>query len=687
MAGSGRFGRRGFIAAGGIFAVARDGASQTPTLTPTPLVQTSSTPVPAAATSSVELIPRRTLFAAPEYSRVTISPDGKLIAFLGPVDGVQNVWLTSLSDPAAARPLTRIADRDVLDQLWWPHDSRHIVFFRERGGDENWQANSIDIQTGQIRALTPGPGVKSYVQQTSSRFPGELLIAHNQRDKRQFDIYRVNVATGRSTLLFRNESFAWVFTDTQFRVRWGGRYRDDGGWDAITIGGQGAGSVFRSIAPEDARTTQMIEIADSGRELYWLDSQGRDCAAMVAQDLTTGRFRVMAENLSADFGPPVLDAVSRRPLAAPSVYTRRRWRGLDSATVNDIDRLEVAVEGDLTSISMSNDRHIFVAYAEAAGRSGRYLYYDRRSNRGRPLFPARPALDRAPLVPMRPMVVTTRDGVRLVSYLSRPADAVQGVPGPLVLLVHGGPWARDMPDFSATHQWLANRGYNVLSVNFRGSTGFGKSFVNAGDREWAGKMHDDLIDAVDWAIAERIAEPARVGIYGEGYGGYAALVGATFTPTRFACAVDLFGAANLVTLAKASLPSQRSRAPLLKARLGDHTTEEGRQFLLSRSPVGRIERIERPLLIGQGANDEQVTAAETEQIVTEMQRRRIPVTHVLYGDEGQGFRRAANRRSFAVVVEAFLAQHLGGRFEPTGSDFQGSSIEFRAGRDLIRGLG
>lgn len=679
MAGSGRYGRRGFLAAGGVLAFAHGGASQTPT----PLVQTSSSPVAAAAASSVELIPRRTLFAAPEYSRVTISPDGKLIAFLGPVDGVQNVWLVPLSDPTAAKPLTRIADRDVLDQLWWPHDNRHIVFFRERGGDENWQANSIDTQTGQIRALTPGPGVRSYVQQVSSRFPGELLIAHNQRDKRQFDIYRVNVATGRSTLHFRNDSFAWVFTDTQFRVRWGGRHRDDGGWDAITIGGQGAGQVFRSIAPEDARTTQMIEIADSGRELYWLDSQGRDCAAVVAQDLTTGRFRVMAENLSADFGPPVLDAVSRRPLAAPSVYTRRRWRGLDSATVNDIDRLEVAVEGDLTSISMSNDRHIFVAYAEAAGRSGRYLYYDRRSNRGRPLFAARPALDRAPLVPMRPMVIPARDGLKLVSYLSRPADAAQGVPGPTVLLVHGGPGVRDMPDFSATHQWLANRGYNVLSVNFRGSTGFGKSFVNAGDREWAGKMHDDLIDAVDWAIAERIAEPTRVGIYG----GYAALVGATFTPTRFACAVDLFGIANLVTFAKAPPPYAGGWARMLKTRMGDHATEEGRQFLLSRSPISRIQQIERPLLIGQGANDVRVTTAESEQIVAEMQRRKIPVTHVLYGDEGHGFRRAANRRSFSVVVEAFLAQHLGGRFEAVGSDLEGSSIEFRAGRDLIRGLG
>lgn len=685
MAGSGRYGRRGFLAAGGVLAFVPGASSQSQNA-PTPIVQTSSTPVPTTS-AAPDLIPRRALFAPPERAKVTISPDGKLMAFLGPIDGVQNVWVAPIADPTAAKPLTRIADRDVLNQVWWPHDSRHIVFFRERGGDENWQAHSVDIETGQIRALTPGPGVRSYVQQVSARFPGEMLIAHNQRDKRQFDIYRVSAATGRSTLLFRNDSFAWVFTDPQFRVRWGGRYRDDGGWDVITIGGQGAGSVFRSIAPEDARTTEMIEIADNGRELFWLDSQGRDCAAVVAQDLATGRFRVMAENVSADFGRPVLDPVSCRPIAAPSVYTRLRWRGLDSAAVTDIDRLEAAVEGDLTSISLSADRQSFVAYAEAVGRSGRYFHYDRRSNRGRPLFAARPALERAPLVPMRPVVIAARDGLKLVCYLSRSHDATAGVPGPLVLLVHGGPWARDMPDFNTTHQWLANRGYSVLSVNFRGSTGFGKSFVNAGDREWAGKMHDDLIDAVDWAVAERIADPARVGIYGASYGGYAALVGVTFTPTKFACAVDLFGISSLVTFAKAIPPYWGSWAPMLKTRMGDHTTEQGRQFLLSRSPISRVERIERPLLIGQGANDVRVTAAESEQIVAEMQRRKIPVTYVFYGDEGHGFRRAANRRSFTAVVETFLAQHLGGRSEPVGSDFEGSSIEFRAGRELIRGLG
>ena len=257
----------------------------------------------------------------------------------------------------------------------------------------------------------------------------------------------------------------------------------------------------------------------------------------------------------------------------------------------------------------------------------------------------------------------------------------------MVLSVHGGPWFRDYPDFNTTHQWLANRGYSVLSVNFRGSLGFGKAFVNAADREWAGKMHDDLIDAVDWAIAQRIADPARVGIYGASYGGYSALVGATFTPEKFACAVDLFGISNLVSFANAVPPYWRTWAPVLKTRMGDHTTEEGRKFLASRSPLSHVDRIVRPMLIGQGGNDVRVTVAESDQIVAEMQRRNIPVTYVFYNDEGHGFRRPENRRSFTAVVEAFLAQHLGGSCEPVGEDFAGSSIEFRAGRNLIPSLG
>jgi dipeptidyl aminopeptidase/acylaminoacyl peptidase len=287
---------------------------------------------------------------------------------------------------------------------------------------------------------------------------------------------------------------------------------------------------------------------------------------------------------------------------------------------------------------------------------------------------------------MKPVVVKSRDGLDLVCYLTRPMGE-GSAPGPMVLLVHGGPWFRDFPDFNTTHQWLANRGYSVLSVNFRGSTGFGKAFINAGDREWGGKMHLDLIDAVDWAVRERIADPAKVAIYGASYGGYSALVGATFTPDRFACAIDLFGISNLVSFSADIPPYWRSWASVWKVRMGDASTEEGRRFLESRSPLTFVDRIVRPLLIGQGGNDVRVTQKESEQIVAAMQQRNIPVTYVFYKDEGHGFYRAQNRLSWTAVVEAFLAQHLGGTHEPVGRDFEGASIEFRAGRELIKSLG
>jgi dipeptidyl aminopeptidase/acylaminoacyl peptidase len=643
--------------------------------------------VGTASAQSVPLIPRRLLFASPDRSRVTISPDGRNLAYLGPVDGVLNVWLAPVANPTAARPLTHITDRDVLPQLWWPHDNRHVVFFREQGGDENWQTHRADIETGDIRALTPGPGVKSYVQQVSPRFPGEMLIAHNQRDKRYFDIFRVNVANGESTLVHRNEGFAWTFTDPQFRARWAIRYRPDGGWDVMTIGGENAGTLFRRIEADDAFTSELIEIGTDDRELWWLDSQGRDCAAMVAQDIKSGALRVVAEERLADIGRPILDPMTRTPLAAPVIHTGRRWLAIDPTAAGDLDRLVKSGEGELTAFGVSDDRAHWVGYAEPAAKPGRYFHYERASGRITLLFSSRPALEEAPLVPMQPVVVTARDGLKLVCYLTRPRGAVAGQPGPMVLLVHGGPWFRDYPDFNTSHQWLANRGYSVLSVNFRGSTGFGKAFVNAADREWAGKMHDDLIDAVDWAIAERVADPAKVAIYGASYGGYSALVGATFTPEKFACAIDLFGISNLITFYKAIPPYWSSWASVWKTRMGDAATEEGRKFLASRSPLTFVDRIVRPLLIGQGANDVRVTPEESDQIVAAMQKRNIPVTYVYYKDEGHGFRRPENRRSFTAVVEAFLAQHLGGRFEPVGEDFAGSSIEFRAGRNLIPSLG
>ena len=260
-------------------------------------------------------------------------------------------------------------------------------------------------------------------------------------------------------------------------------------------------------------------------------------------------------------------------------------------------------------------------------------------------------------------------------------------PVPLVLVVHGGPWARDQYGYSSLHQWLANRGYAALSVNYRGSTGFGKQFVNAAVGEWAGAMHDDLIDAVDWAIQRGVTARDRVAIMGGSYGGYATLVGLTFTPERFACGVDIVGPSNLATLIESFPPYWR---PILEGtfirHVGDPAVPEQRAAMMARSPITRVEHIRVPLLIGQGANDPRVVKAESDQIVAAMRERGLPVTYLLYPDEGHGFNRPENNMSFFAVTEAFLSRCLGGRFEPIGDDFAGSSIQVLEGAAHVPGL-
>ena len=332
-----------------------------------------------------------------------------------------------------------------------------------------------------------------------------------------------------------------------------------------------------------------------------------------------------------------------------------------------------------------------LVYDRADGPQAFYRY-DRQSGRLEYLFCDRPQLDKAVLAPMETAVVRLRDQLDIVAYYSLPVGSITDgadrppEPLPAVLYVHGGPWSRDSWGYDPVHQLMTNRGYATISVNYRGSMGFGKAFVNAANGEWAGRMHDDLIDVVDWAVEQGIADPERIAIMGGSYGGYATLVGLTFTPDVFACGVDLVGPSNLNTLLDSVPPYWKPMLGMLRTRVGDNSTPEGRRFLAERSPLSRADRIVRPLLIGQGANDPRVKQAESDQIVAVMTERGIPVTYLLYPDEGHGFARPENNLSFMAVAEAFLARCLGGRHEPIGDDFEGSSIQVKAGAEQVPGL-
>ncbi len=396
----------------------------------------------------------------------------------------------------------------------------------------------------------------------------------------------------------------------------------------------------------------------------------------------------MAADDRADISDVMAHPTTKVIEAAAATYDRVRWTFLDSKIKEDFDAIGKLGDGEVKVGSRSLDDKTWVVGLAVDNGPSRYYLYDRPTKKAKFLFTNKKDLEGLPLVPMKPVIIPARDGLNLVSYLSLPAGVseIPAKPIPMVLYVHGGPWARDEWGLNQVHQWLANRGYAVLSVNFRGSQGFGKKFLNAGNREWGAKMHNDLLDAVKWAIDQKIADRDRVAIMGGSYGGYATLAGLTMTPDVFHCGVDIVGPSNLVTLLKSVPAYWLPQIRVFKDRVGDHTTEEGRKFLESRSPLTYVDNIKKPLLIGQGKNDPRVKQAESDQIVSAMKGKKIPVTYVLYPDEGHGFQRPENRLSFFAIAEAFLAKHLGGRFEPIGNDFQGSSVTVPEGVDQIPGI-
>ena len=638
----------------------------------------------------VPLIPRDVLFGNPDRAGPQISPDGTRLAFLAPVDGVLNVWVGPLEDPAAAKPVTHDTDRGIRG-YFWAYTNQHIIYVQDKDGDENWRVYSVDLGTNQTKDLTPLEGVAARIQEVSHKFPDEILVALNDRDPQLHDIHRVNVRTGERSLMLENEGFAGFITDDDMRVRFAERMTPDGGRQILRRTGDDW-EPFATIGRDDSLTTSLIDFDKSGTTLYMLDSRGRNTTALTSVNLETGETKVVAENDQADVNRILRHPTEKTIQAVGCAYLRQRWQFLDLRVAGDFDVLRSVADGEVNIVSRTLDNRHWIAAVTMDDGPVRYYHYDRTARKPRFLFTNRQALQGLTLAKMHPVVIKSRDGLNLVSYLTLPVgsnpkgDLRPSSPVPMVLLVHGGPWGRDSWGYHPYHQWLANRGYALLSVNFRASTGFGKDFINAGDHQLAGKMHDDLIDAVNWAIKKKIADPQKVAIMGGSYGGYATLVGLTFTPEVFACGVDICGPSNMITLLESIPPYWTPMIDMLTSRIGDHRTEEGRECLERISPLTRADRICRPLLIGQGANDPRVKQAEADQIVQAMQAKNIPVTYVLYPDEGHGFVRPENTTAFNAVTEAFLAEHLGGRYEPVGDDFAGSTISVPTGADGVGGL-
>jgi dipeptidyl aminopeptidase/acylaminoacyl peptidase len=656
-----------------------------------PMQTTKADPASSAATKDVQLIPRKQFFGNPEKAHARLSPDGKQLAYLAPVKGVLNVWVGPVDDITKAKAVTNDTHRGIRG-FFWAYTSEHILYSQDKDGDEDNHVYAITLSSGDIKDLTPIEKIAAQIEGVSEKFPEEILVGINDRDKREYhDIYRVNIVSGEKKLLQENPGFAGFLTDDDYRVRFALNYTADAG-QVILKEEDGEWKTFLEITSADAMTTGPAGFDKTGDILYMLDSRDRNTAALKAIDLKTGDVKLIAENAKADISGVMTHPTEKTIEAVSYTYEKTEWQVIDKSIQPDLDYLKTVSDGELVVTSRTLDDKLWnVAFMMDDGPVQFYIY-DRPAKKVKFLFTSQPALAKLALVKMHPVVIKSRDEKSLVSYLSLPKDSDPkntgrpNKPLPLVLNVHGGPWARDNWGYDPEHQLFANRGYAVLSVNYRGSTGFGKEFINAANREWAGKMHDDLIDAVNWAVEEKIAIKDKVAIVGGSYGGYATLVGLTFTPDTFACGVDMVGPSNLLTLMENPPSYWMPFMPVMKERVGDWTTDEGREFMRSRSPLFKVEAIKKPLLICQGAKDPRVKQAEADQIVDAMNAKNIPVTYMLYPQEGHGLARPENRFAFYAVQEAFLAENLGGRFEPIGDAFAGAVLTIPSGKQDVPGL-
>jgi dipeptidyl aminopeptidase/acylaminoacyl peptidase len=636
-----------------------------------------ATPTAAEGVAGTAVIPRSALFGNPEKTQARISPDGKYISFIAPVNGVLNVWVGPRNEPSAAKAVTNDAKRGIR-QHFWAFDNKHVLYLQDDGGDENWHVYAVDVATATAKDLTPYKGVQAQVAGLSWRKPGVVAIGMNDRAAEWHDLYEVNIVTAKRTLVEKNEQeFGGYDVDLDLKPKLALKSLAEG-QEIFRKAGTKWVSLLK-FGQEDSLTTATVTVEGTGTSALMQSSVGRDKSALVSSE-------------QADVENVWIEPKTRSPQAYTVNYLKSEITVISPAVQKDVTFLTKELGDGFGIGSRTLDDSLWTVVSDDALAPAVAYLYDRKAVKLTKLFDTRPALTKAPLVPMQSLELKSRDGLTLVSYLSLPpgsdtnGDGRPEHPVPLVLNVHGGPWARDGYGFDNEHQWLANRGYAVLSVNYRGSTGFGKSFINASNKEWAGKMHDDLLDTVAWAIKEKITTTDKVAIYGGSYGGYATLVGVTFTPDTFACGVDIVGPSNLSTLLATIPPYWKAFFEEFAQRVGDPRTEEGKKLLAERSPITHVAAIKKPLLIGQGANDPRVKQAESDQIVKAMKDKGIPVTYALYPDEGHGFARPANRTSFYAIAEGFLAQCLGGRYEPVGNDFKGSSVKVLEGAQHVPGL-
>jgi dipeptidyl aminopeptidase/acylaminoacyl peptidase len=611
-------------------------------------------------TPNVALIPRSALFGNPDKAAPRISPDGKRMAYLAPVNGVLNVWVGDIGSDNY-QPVTQDTDRGIRF-YFWAADNKHILYIQDSGGNENWRLYATNLDSKETRDLTPFEDVQVQMLDHDKHFPDELLVAMNKENPQVHDVYHLQLSSGELTLVAKNPGniASWV-TDTNFKVRGAVAAQPDGSNELLVRADeQSEWHKVLTWDADDALNSGPLGFTRDGQSLYLEDSRHANAGRLVKLELASGDLTEIAADPHYDVGNVMVHPDTYEIQAVAFNRDHVEWQVLDKSIALDFDRIRAIHEGDFVITSRDDaDQTWIVAFTVDNGPVP-YYAYNRESQTATFLFDNQPELSKYTLAHMKPITFTARDGLTIHGYLTLPITEQQrGLP--LVLDVHGGPWARDTWGYNPQAQWFANRGYACLQVNYRGSTGYGKDFLNAGDKEWGRNMHNDLVDAVQWAISQGIADPEKVAIYGGSYGGYAALVGATFTPDLFCCAIDVVGPSNLITLIRTIPPYWSTFLATFHKRVGNPDTEE--EFLKARSPLFKVDQIKIPMLIAQGANDPRVKQSESEQIVEAMKSKGIAYEYLLFPDEGHGFAKPENRITFYKAAEQFLAQHLGGRYE------------------------
>ncbi|MCA1576680.1 MAG: alpha/beta fold hydrolase [Acidobacteria bacterium] len=626
------------------------------------------------------LIDRELFFGDPEISGAQISPDGAFIAFIKPFKGVRNVWVKKTAEPFAnAKPITADTKRPI-PGYFWSRDAKYILFVQDKAGDENYNVYAVnpaeapasgqDVPAARnltdVKDLKDAKGVRAVIYGVPRSEPDAIYVGLNDRDPAWHDLYKVKISTGERTLLRKNTEriTAFVF-DLKDQLRLATRAAENGDTEVLRVDADKftkiyGCNVFESCGP--------VRYHKDGQRVYFQTNKGSaDLVSLELLDPTTGK-EVLVETdplKRVDFGNAIFSELSDELIATTYEDERERIYWKDKNFEADYKLLQKQLPGkEIGFGSATKDEKLWIIYANADTDPGSTYLFDRTTKKLTLQYQSREKLNRAYLAPMKPVRYPSSDGLEIPAYLTLP-KGVEARNLPAIVVPHGGPWARDSWGYNAFAQFLANRGYAVLQPNFRGSTGFGKKFIDAGNKQWGDKMQDDVTWGAKYLIAQGIADPKRIGIMGGSYGGYATLAAVAFTPDIFAAGVSIVGPSNLITLLESIPPYWEPIRKLFYERMGDPNTPEGKAQLLRQSPLTAAAKIKTPLLVIQGANDPRVTKRESDQIVVALRDRGFPVEYIVAPDEGHGFARPVNNMAMFASAEKFLAKYLGGRYQET----------------------